>query len=333
MNKNILRGAGTFIDNAAVYVTGKSPRKAPLFISWDIAEKCNAKCKFCSRWNIQNTGLSKTERLQVIEQLGHYKVWLLSLCGGEPLMLSELPDLISCAKRKGMIINVSSNGLLLKRRASQLLAAGLDSITLSLDSDRASEHDALRGVPGLFAQVKRGIKVLLSSNVRPRIQVRCIVHEKNINRIESIVTYWRRYADEVLLQPIRYSPDIGFAPPKEYLSVNRMQIASYLSAIRRLRMANSYNLAIPSFLKGNSFSCNRCLSGFFFLEIDSEGLVWNCSEHRKKLGSIFSDNLLSILKNTQFPVRGVGCCDNSAMLNYYLPLYSCRKLLRPGSFL
>ena len=71
----------------------------------------------------------------------------LVVCGGEPLLRQDLPELLLAARRAGLFVTLISNGWFLERRWPELRGA-VDALILSLD-DVGEAHDRLRGLPGL----------------------------------------------------------------------------------------------------------------------------------------------------------------------------------------
>jgi cyclic pyranopterin phosphate synthase len=90
------------------------------------------------------------------------------LTGGEPLLRKDLPTLVRALKEAGMAeVALTTNGLLLERMRDDLLAAGLDRITVSLDAverevfARMAQRDDLHAVlAGLRSVAHRpGLKI------------------------------------------------------------------------------------------------------------------------------------------------------------------------------
>ena len=122
--KNKLRGGLTLLDNLATYMLDTKAKRGPLFVGWDIITACNARCSYCHRWKKENQAtkpLTKSEKLRIVKELGKAGVWLLSLCGGEPLLDKDLMDVIKTAKQHNLLVNISSNGFLLPKKAEQLI--------------------------------------------------------------------------------------------------------------------------------------------------------------------------------------------------------------------
>jgi cyclic pyranopterin phosphate synthase len=108
-----------------------------------VTDRCNMRCRYCMPeesyvW-LPRTSLLTFEELarvaSVFASLGAAKV---RLTGGEPLLRHDLPSLVA---RLGSVpaireLTLTTNGLLLRREAQALRAAGLDRVTVSLDTLR-----------------------------------------------------------------------------------------------------------------------------------------------------------------------------------------------------
>src|SRR2546429_156203 len=122
-----------------------------------VMDRCNFRCPYCmprETYHEQYRFLGSHERLSFDEivrlarlfvQLGVRK---LRLTGGEPLLRANLPDLVGDLTTIAGVEDVAltTNGVLLARYASELKAAGLKRVTVSLDSLDA----------GVFARMSGG---------------------------------------------------------------------------------------------------------------------------------------------------------------------------------
>ncbi len=110
-----------------------------------VIDRCNFRCPYCmpeDQYPRDHAFLSKAERLRFeeIERLARIFVGLgvrkLRLTGGEPLLRRDLPELVrQLAAIPGDVdIAMTTNGSLLVEKVDALRAAGLDRITLSLDT-------------------------------------------------------------------------------------------------------------------------------------------------------------------------------------------------------
>jgi cyclic pyranopterin phosphate synthase len=137
-----------------------------------VTDRCNMRCRYCMPeesyvWLPRASLLSfeELERLvRIFAGLGTSKV---RLTGGEPLLRHDLPALVAQLRAVDRVdeIALTTNGLLLRRHAEALKAAGLDRITVSLDTLRPDR--AL-----VFARTDRHADILDGVRAAPRGGVR-----------------------------------------------------------------------------------------------------------------------------------------------------------------
>ncbi len=108
-----------------------------------VTDRCNLRCHYCMPeeeyvWLPRQSILrhEETGRLvKVFASLGGSKV---RITGGEPLLRRDLPRLVELLKASRGIVDLAmtTNGLVLESQAAALKAAGLDRVTISLDTLR-----------------------------------------------------------------------------------------------------------------------------------------------------------------------------------------------------
>jgi cyclic pyranopterin phosphate synthase len=130
-----------------------------------VMDRCNFRCPYCMPQHTFHDGyrfLTSGERLDFAEivrltrlaaRLGVRK---LRLTGGEPLLRPNLADLIGDLSAIPGIedIALTTNGVLLAKHATELKAAGLRRITVSLDS---LDPEVFARLSGGFGGVQRGV--------------------------------------------------------------------------------------------------------------------------------------------------------------------------------
>ncbi|MPZ99752.1 MAG: GTP 3',8-cyclase MoaA [Dehalococcoidia bacterium] len=109
-----------------------------------VTDRCNFRCQYCMPKEVFGPGFAFLPRDQVLSfeeitrltriftGLGVRKA---RLTGGEPTLRSQLPTLVELLKGiDGLEVTLTTNGTLLASQAEALAAAGLDRVTVSLDS-------------------------------------------------------------------------------------------------------------------------------------------------------------------------------------------------------
>ncbi|HTI96046.1 MAG TPA: GTP 3',8-cyclase MoaA [Rudaea sp.] len=150
-----------------------------------VIDRCNFRCTYCmpeDQYALDHVFLGKDQRLRFeeIERIARAFVALgvrkLRLTGGEPLLRRDLHELV---RQLALIPNVedialTTNGVLLPRVARALREAGLQRLTVSLDSLDADTFRELSGGRGEVAEVLAGIAAAEAAGFT-RIKLNCVV--------------------------------------------------------------------------------------------------------------------------------------------------------------
>lgn len=144
-------------------------RQTPASVCWSPIVRCNLHCPQClDDTTVQE--LAQAERQRIAGVLADADVLGVDISGGEPLLLRDLPTLLSTIRGGGRsAVSVTTNGWHLARRANEL-AGHVDAVRISLDGPDAARHDAIRGAEsferagvGICAAVAEGIPVQIQS--------------------------------------------------------------------------------------------------------------------------------------------------------------------------
>lgn len=145
------------------------PRPSPIAMTFAITYRCQCNCVHCSAGRHIKKGvkeLTTEEAKKVIDDSQKLGVSILAFTGGEPLLREDLFELISHVdKRKAFPIMFTNGQFLTDDNVQKLVDAGLYSLFVSIDSPNPEEHDALRGMPGLYKTAINGLKKMKSKGV------------------------------------------------------------------------------------------------------------------------------------------------------------------------
>lgn len=168
--------------------------------SWEVTQKCNARCLSCNIWRMQNISFSRGEilskkelpfsrRIRLINELSKFGCRGIEFHGGEPTLYPKLSELIAYSSSLGMITTFATNGLSMTAQlADELIKAGLSQIRFSLDGPKEC-HDQLRGVTGAFERQIQAIQFIQKADLKGRLKkaIRTNVSSLNLERIEEVV--------------------------------------------------------------------------------------------------------------------------------------------------
>jgi MoaA/NifB/PqqE/SkfB family radical SAM enzyme len=163
---------------------------------------CNCKCIMCDIWkgNHHLRQLSEQDVEGLLASLLRLGTRQVLMSGGEALLNPNFFRLCQILKQEGLRITLLSTGLLIGRRADQLLTL-VDDIIVSLDGDEPL-HDQIRNIPGAFRKLKEGVRLLRSKRPDYRITARTVIHRLNFRRLPAIV----QAAMEMGLDQISFLP-------------------------------------------------------------------------------------------------------------------------------
>src|ERR1700751_641170 len=182
-----------------------------------VMDRCNFRCPYCmprETYHERYRFLGSHERLSFDEivrlarlfvQLGVRK---LRLTGGEPLLRANLPDLIGDLTDISGVEDVAltTNGVLLARYASELKAAGLQRVTVSLDSLEPQVFARMSGGFGGVVEVLDGIEHARRAELTP-IKVNAVV-QRGVNDHTVLDLVERFRGSGVIVRFIEYM-DVG----------------------------------------------------------------------------------------------------------------------------
>lgn len=141
---------------------------APVVI-WNLIRRCNLTCKHCyttsTDINFPNE-LSTPEIYTVMDDLKAFKVPVLILSGGEPLLHPDIFNISRRAKDMGFYVALSTNGTKISAaNIDEIAAINYQYIGVSLDGIKDT-HDRFRRVKGSFDQALHGIHLCLEKGIK-----------------------------------------------------------------------------------------------------------------------------------------------------------------------
>ena len=184
-----------------------------------VTDRCNFRCPYCMPAEIFHERyqfLSRKELLTFEEIVrlttifATFGVYKIRITGGEPLLRRDLANLIRQISGIPGVedLTMTTNAFLLPQHAEDLRDAGLNRVTVSLDSLDETVFQAMNGVGASAEQVLRGIAAAEAAGFHP-IKINCVV-QRGVN-------------DHTLVDLARFCKDRGLiARFIEYMDVGTM---------------------------------------------------------------------------------------------------------------
>src|SRR5579863_10508316 len=182
-----------------------------------VIDRCNFRCPYCmprEKFHDQYRFLKSSERLDFTELLRLTRLFVqlgvvkLRITGGEPLLRAGLADLIGDLTSLPGIADVAltTNGVLLAQHAAELRAAGLQRVTVSLDSLDPAVFAQMAGGFGSVEDVLNGIAVAQRAGLAP-IKLNAVV-QRGVNDHQVLDLVERFRGTGIIVRFIEYM-DVG----------------------------------------------------------------------------------------------------------------------------
>ena len=182
-----------------------------------VMDRCNFRCPYCmprEKYHERYKFLNSHQRLSFDEIVRVSKLFVklgvrkLRLTGGEPLLRTNLSDLIGDLTDIPSVEDVAltTNGVLLGRYAAELKAAGLKRITVSLDSLDPDIFARMSGGFGGLNDVLDGIEHARSAGLDP-IKINAVI-QRGVNDHTALDLVERFRGTGVIVRFIEYM-DVG----------------------------------------------------------------------------------------------------------------------------
>jgi len=183
-----------------------------------VMDRCNFRCPYCmpeTTYGEHFKFLGNDERLSFdeIERLSRLAASLgvskLRLTGGEPLLRPKLAELIARLKRLDGIddLAMTTNGVLLARQAVELRDAGLDRITISLDTLDPAVFHRLSGGRGALGDVMAGVEAAQAAAFPKGIKLNAVI-QRGVNDDTALDLVERFRGSGIVVRFIEYM-DVG----------------------------------------------------------------------------------------------------------------------------
>lgn len=179
-----------------------------------VTDRCNMRCRYCMPqaeyiWLPRESILTFEEIDRLVTIFTTLGVSKLRLTGGEPLLRHDLPSLVSLLRRHQSLTDIAltTNGILLGRHAAELRSAGLDRVTVSLDTLQPDRMVAFARSPR-HDEVLDGIAVARGVGF-PRVKINTVViRGYNDDEVIDLLEFARR--ENLEIRFIEYM-DVGGA--------------------------------------------------------------------------------------------------------------------------
>jgi len=288
-------------------------RRRPFSLLMQVTNRCNLQCGFCAFWSnpaAAHEELTLDDYRRVEEQLTGLGRFLISIEGGEPLLRSDLGEIVSLFARRHLVVLYTNGWFVDQTVASDLFQRGLAQVGVSIDFPDPERHDAQRGKVGTWSRAWRAVDALRDAarDGERQVHVISVLMRANQHDIEPLLEQSRVHGVghylTLLSKRGAYRGD-GEEMPVTPLSGSLLAL---WSKHRHLRGFRDYLLGVDAFLDGGELP--RCRVGRQNLNLDHRGNVAACIERIDQPGgNVRQEPLVAILERLAVQDVGRTCRD------------------------
>lgn len=284
--------------NSAEIRNGRVRHLVPAICDVSITNACNAACDFCCYARDKNIvtqkhWIDRREFARALPILHRRGIRYLNFQGGEPLLHPEIDGLVADTHAAAIRPTIITNGWLLPQKIDGLIAAGLSTLLVSIDSHSLSAHERNRGLEGLGERVRaglaaarrNGIPTLASVTVSRLVQYDQLPELLNWLGFDGVTFSYPR------LEPLG-SSSLVYNPNSALIQFGHEELVQALEAIKSLK--KRFKVLNPTagiediqrHVRGEKERF-ACVGGHKYFYLDWNLTIWRCEAWGKPMGSVF----------------------------------------------
>jgi radical SAM protein with 4Fe4S-binding SPASM domain len=303
-------------------------RRRLVHLNLQLLYQCNFRCRICDFWQeeyAQAPKLSVEDMRIIVEKLRPLSPLIVSLGGGEPMILRDLTEIIRLLAQEHFPVMICNGWYMTPERARGMFEAGLYEISISVDYADPAKHDEQRGVDGAFDRAIRALEMLQRSRTKPaqRVHMITVVMEDNIDQIEPLIKLAKEIGVTYLVT--MYSDGRG----KKLNRDSQLDISRHLLELRK-RHNNFVAIRgyLSQFTQAMNVGVSPCFAGKNLFNIDCQGNVTRCIDRLDQVaGNIFEDDIFSIQQALldQYEAEDCSDCWTSCRGNFETLMYGRQR--------
>lgn len=263
-----------------IVVYGNKEVVIPYYISMEITNKCQLKCKHCfnDSGEAKSDELSTEHFIDIANTLSELGVKHIFLTGGEPLLKENVSSLITFCAEHFVSVTIGTNGYTLPEEILATIAK-YKNIRLQISVDGLEEqHNTIRGVSDAFYKTLENIKRYISFG--KSVIIAFTISENNFSDLEPLIILCKNLGCKGF--NIGITGDIGRAK-RNGIQVNFE--GSFLNLVGDLQIKYNSDRFYIGFETcqekieeklSNIKLNNKCGAGYKVMHIRSNGVVTPC---------------------------------------------------------
>lgn len=239
----------------------------------ELTNKCNSRCVHCYNDEKNSMEVSLDTVIKIIDQAYELNVFQITLTGGDPLLHSNIVEIIDYIKKKDMAINLLTSLNMYNTIPYQSLCL-CDKIGVSIYGSNSKKHDSITQCYGSFERMMKNVNVLRSFGVS--ICFNITILKNNVSDIDNIISLVRSMG-------VQYRLNYNIHGKKhDQYQASSIDLCHYLHKYLKHNMQTQLD---------KEFKCTAASSSLW---IDTNLDVFPCVFFRANLGNFLKTTLKEI---------------------------------------
>lgn len=180
---------------------GIRPIPGPRVLHWHVTQYCPRRCAYCYAEPIHGSKAPDAtvglQRLKVLfEEAVDLGAVTILVSGAEPFLRPDLPEALGLAIDAGLSLLLTTKYPISANIAERLARAGVNHISLSIDSLDSDENACLVGSRTYASQMRRTVRNLHSAGVE--FSVQSVVTQHNVRSVAAVAKFAEREGARVM---------------------------------------------------------------------------------------------------------------------------------------
>jgi GTP 3',8-cyclase len=277
----------------------------PIYVEVGPTNGCNHRCIFCALdWMKHGVSyLKKDIMLSLLEDMSTKGVKSIMFAGeGEPFLHPDICLFINKAKKQGLDVSVTTNGVLFDKKKIEKCMSSLTWIRFSIDAGSAETYSKIHGTnkkdfKKLIENIKEAVKFKKKNRLKTTIGVQFLLMPQNFREASTFTKLFKEIGvDNVQIKPYSQHPNSINRVP-----VNFIEVYDCLGDELKKQESNDFKVffrreTMERIDKGINYP--ECYGLPFFALIDSRGDIMPCNLFYNKkeftYGNLYKDNFSKI---------------------------------------
>jgi len=188
----------------------QSGQRAPMQVSIEVTRRCPLECQHCYNnlpmgdQDARRREMTTEEHFRVLDELVEMGCFWLLYTGGEIFARKDFLEIYTYAKKKGFLITLFTNGILINEKVADYLAEWPPfSVEITLYGRTRETYEALTMIPGSYERCLRAIELLRDRGLPLKLKTVAT----SVNKHEILAM--RQFAEEELGVEFKFDGQIN----------------------------------------------------------------------------------------------------------------------------